>query len=94
MVILFNFYFSQKTYKTMVPYDPEGALGTLTSSFLVFLGVQVCFLFLCLFVVFFSELHGISFKQLLQFTLILLSIGFLHCRLDTHCSHFLITWPE
>lgn len=29
-----------KTYKTMVPYDPEGALGTLTSSFLVFLGVQ------------------------------------------------------
>ena len=53
MVILFNFYFSQKTYKTMVPYDPEGALGTLTSSFLVFLGVQVCFLFLCLFVFFF-----------------------------------------
>ncbi|KAM7430371.1 hypothetical protein ABFA07_018897 [Porites harrisoni] len=29
-----------KTYKTMAPYDPEGALGTLTSSFLVFLGVQ------------------------------------------------------
>lgn len=72
MVILFNFYFSQKTYKTMVPYDPEGALGTLTSSFLVFLGVQVCFLFLCLF--FFSALHDVSFKQLLQFTLILLSI--------------------
>lgn len=92
MVILSNFYFSQKTYKTMVPYDPEGALGTLTSSFLVFLGVQVCFLFLCLFV--FSALHDVSFKQLLQFTLILLSIGFLHCRLDTHCSHFLITWPE
>ena len=31
----------QKTYKTKVPYDPEGALGTLTSAFLVFLGVQV-----------------------------------------------------
>ena len=45
----------------MVPYDPEGALGTLTSSFLVFLGVQVC-LFFCFF---FPELHGISFKQLL-----------------------------
>ncbi|XP_029179272.2 heparan-alpha-glucosaminide N-acetyltransferase-like [Acropora millepora] len=29
-----------KTYKTKFPYDPEGALGTLTSSFLVFLGVQ------------------------------------------------------
>ncbi|XP_068726421.1 heparan-alpha-glucosaminide N-acetyltransferase-like isoform X2 [Montipora capricornis] len=29
-----------KTYKTKVPYDPEGALGTLSSSFLVFLGVQ------------------------------------------------------
>ncbi|KAK2567038.1 Heparan-alpha-glucosaminide N-acetyltransferase [Acropora cervicornis] len=31
-----------KTYKTKFPYDPEGALGTLTSSFLVFLGVQGC----------------------------------------------------
>ena len=31
----------QKTYKTKVPYDPEGALGTLTSAFLVFLGAQV-----------------------------------------------------
>lgn len=30
----------KKTYKTEVPYDPEGALGTLTSAFLVFLGVQ------------------------------------------------------
>ena len=39
----------------MVPYDPEGALGTLTSSFLVFLGVQVRFFF---------ELHGMSFNQL------------------------------
>ncbi|XP_058944843.2 heparan-alpha-glucosaminide N-acetyltransferase-like [Pocillopora verrucosa] len=29
-----------ETYKTEVPYDPEGALGTLTSAFLVFLGVQ------------------------------------------------------
>lgn len=29
-----------ETYKTKVPYDPEGALGTLTSAFLVFLGVQ------------------------------------------------------
>lgn len=29
-----------ETYKTKVPYDPEGALGTLSSSFLVFLGVQ------------------------------------------------------
>lgn len=35
-------FFFQETYKTKVPYDPEGALGTLTSAFLVFLGVQVC----------------------------------------------------
>ena len=34
-------FFCQETYKTEVPYDPEGALGTLTSAFLVFLGVQV-----------------------------------------------------
>lgn len=33
-------FYLQKTYKTKFPYDPEGALGTLTSSFLVFLGVQ------------------------------------------------------
>ena len=38
-------FYLQKTYKTKVPYDPEGALGTLTSSFLVFLGVQVCLFF-------------------------------------------------
>ncbi|XP_078348183.1 heparan-alpha-glucosaminide N-acetyltransferase-like isoform X1 [Oculina patagonica] len=30
----------KKTYNTKVPYDPEGALGTLTSAVLVFLGVQ------------------------------------------------------
>lgn len=33
----------------MMPYDPEGILGTINSIFLAFLGLQVplCFLALC-----------------------------------------------
>lgn len=40
----------QDLYRVTVYHDPEGALGTLTSIFLVFLGVQVQFTLYCTYV--------------------------------------------
>lgn len=37
----FHFLFFQELYRTTIPFDPEGILGTINSIVMGFLGMQV-----------------------------------------------------